>query len=207
MGVLWNTVEKNVFWRQCDMASERRESYRKYWKTRKNLLIACGILSMVLLVLICVVAAMIRLPKGPNGVKPTQMQATLATVQQLEILSTEEKDGLVKVSTSYADFSYPAEFAELIHIEIENHGKYATIHFTTTIGGEEKDIYTFYFNREAEFKVGVLQMAGESCVVNAVVYEPDGIAEEDLLSYYAAQETFNDVMMSLSENKGFVPEQ
>ena len=58
-------------------------------------------------------------------------------------------------------------------------------------------------NVKDELLVGHWTIGDTVYPVSAILYAPEGIRDDELLTFYAAQETFNDIMFSLEENKGF----
>ena len=173
-------------------------------KTQKKLIVTCGVLSAVLLMLIIVVACVWKGYMTPQTTTAADGGNTVE-IQKLEITSSVQDGDRMLVSTTYGTVYYSAAFSDMIYVEAGNHGNYTQLDFKVVINGETKPIYSLLFERNSGIPVGTLTVNGNRYMVTAVIHSPEGVGEADRLSFYAAQETFNDVMNSLAENSGFVP--
>lgn len=168
------------------------------------------VLGLILAVLMIVV---VLLPKkaGENEstTQTTTMSQTTTSAQALPDLmihSVEEQGESVLVSTSYFDFTYPLAYADLIQMETKMQDDQARMEFTTRIDGETYPLYTLIFNGDEGISLGTLRIGSSRYHVSAVIYEIDeAIAKGWMNTFYAAQETFNDVVVSMEKNDGFIP--
>ena len=179
-------------------------------KSQPNLIKIIMILASILVVLIVVVAVLTI--KAGNDNDTTQTTGTTQTTTSAEsfpeliVLSVEEQGEWVQVSTSYCVFSYPVAYADLIHFEARMLDNQAVIEFTTEIDGERYPLYTLIFNGNEGHYLGMLQIESSSYRVSYLSYEIDeAITERWEDTFYAAQETFNDVDASLKQNDGYTP--
>ena len=78
--------------------------------------------------------------------------------------------------------------------------------FTAYLNGTKMKLYELSFGDQSGMKVGTLTFGQNSVDVCATIYEPiPGQDEGSRIAFIAAQETFNDVALSLLENANFVP--
>ena len=110
---------------------------------------------------------------------------------------------MMVVKTTYGTIQYPFAFSDLIRIETDTFEKDAQMVFSAFVGEEEVKLYTLYFNRAAGIPLGTLTVDGAKYTVTAEIHDLVYANEENRLTYQAAQETFNDVAMSLEENEHF----
>lgn len=127
-------------------------------------------------------------------------------IPELKIESVEEQEEIVLITTSYGTMSYSSAFSELIGTDVYFGDGTGCIMFSARVGGGNQTVYSLLFNNESGIDVGMLKLDGvESPIrVSVVFYEaPAALAGDDLISYLAAQETFNDIVVSLNKNEGF----
>lgn len=124
-------------------------------------------------------------------------------VKELLVQNVTKQDNMVLVETTYGTVRYPFAFSDIMSVEAENHGNYAALEFSAMIDGETYKLYTLYFNSEDGVPVGTLRYDSETYVVTAEFHDASGISDLNMVTFYAAQETFNDVINSLSENENF----
>ena len=190
------------------MENKERRHHRSQRKKQKKLIITCWVLATVLLVLVSVVVGnyvwkSYMVPEASTSTNGGNQ--SVAEIQKLEITSSVQDGDRMLVSTTYGTVYYSAAFSDMIYVEAGNHGNYTQLDFKVVINGETKPIYSLLFERNSGIPVGTLTVNGNRYMVTAVIHSPEGVGEADRLSFYAAQETFNDVMNSLAENSGFVP--
>jgi hypothetical protein len=176
--------------------------------TRNGLIITCIVLLVVLLGLVCV---MLGLEAGEGLRKPNSSSSSAAgvtvPVKKLQILSVEEQTDYMIVTTTYCAVKFPYAFSDIIGVKAETCGNYAKMDFTATVGENEVMLYTLFFNKATGIPVGTLMVDGTTYTVTAEIYDMDQINDEYRLTFQAAQETINDVIVSLGENSGFVAAQ
>lgn len=157
----------------------------------------------LLLTLLAVAVVMERENKNktPGTSKPSATNSGAA--KELLVQSVEEQGDWMVVNTTYGVIKYPFAFSDLIRIETENGSNDAKMDFSAFVGEEEVMLYTLYFNKNAGITLGSLTVDGEEYTVTAVIHDLVYANEDNRLTYQAAQETFNDVAMSLEENDHF----
>lgn len=142
-------------------------------------------------------------------VKPPETDAPeVPPIKELTVLSVEEQGDAVLVNTSYCTLRYPYAFSDLIGVEAVTEKDRAALKFTANISGAIVELYTLRFDHADGIPVGTLTVDGEdsSFTVTVVFAEAaQSLSQESLTTFYAVQETFNDVVVSLAENAGFTP--
>ncbi len=127
-------------------------------------------------------------------------------IPELKIESLEEQEQIVLITTSYGTMSFSSAFSELIGTDVYFGDGTGCIIFSARVGGENQTVFSLLFNNESGIDVGTLKLDGvETPIrVSVVFYDPPAsIAGDDLISFLAAQETFNDIVVSLEKNEGF----
>lgn len=158
---------------------------------------------------------------GNNGEEDTQpsmpvwqenpditIATELAYMKTLELVSTEEQGNIIAVTTSYCSFSYPFAMSDLIWINPVTFRDHAALEFYVLIGDGQYNLFTIWFDGAGDIPLGSMVIPGEDVVVavSAEVYQaPDTLDSWAMNTYNAAQEIFNDVAVSLTENEGFSP--
>lgn len=170
---------------------------------RNKLMIICIALGVVLALLIVMVVCL-HLNQTPENDKTDGTTAgETSGIQELLLESVTEQGDAVLVVTTYGTVKYPYAFSDLLSVEAETFEKYAVLDFGATIDGTMHKLYKLMFNSEEGMLIGTLQKDGETYVVTAQFYEMSGVSGDSVITFNAAQETFNDVVNSLSENEGF----
>ena len=124
-------------------------------------------------------------------------------VRELVVESVTEQEDAMLVTTTYGTVKYPFAFSDIISVEAETFEDYAVLSFSTMIDGAEVKLYALQFNGTEGTPVGTLKVDGEKYVVTSQFYEANNISDNSMATFYATQETINDVLRSLSENEGF----
>ena len=184
----------------------------------KGLTTVCIVLGVVLALLIVLLVCLDH-DKAPEMSMPenTEAAATTPTEEATEeiteavpegkallVESVEEEEDTVIVVTTYVTVKYPYAFSDLMSVEAQTFEDHAALEFGANIGQTTYKAYTLYFNGSEEgMPVGTLQLDGETYVVTAQFHDVTGLGKDDMTTFYAAQETFNDVVNSLAENEGF----
>lgn len=152
-----------------------------------------------------IVAACIFLggDKGPAVYDPER-----GPLKELTVGSMERQGETMVVDTSYGEVKFPYAFSDLIRVEAFNQGNQTALTFTARIGGQDEKLYTIWFNSPEGTAAGSMDLKdGEDPVtVTLVFYQPDAeLSEGDRTTFYATQETVNDVLASLEEGGNFTP--
>lgn len=135
---------------------------------------------------------------APNGSEQTQPTPSGGLSPETTVGENE-----ITVQTRYATLSYPVAFEEVIQVSTTNYGQADALEFAGDVFGTVVPLYTLWFNGDAGLPVGTLiTEAGEIKITVEIHPAPDMTASE-LETFYAAQETVNQVLFSLAENEGF----
>lgn len=165
----------------------------------KQLLIAgCVVGAVALIVAACIFFF------GGNGAEPTDPERT--QIRELTVGSMERDAETMVVQTSYMPVEFPYAFSDLIQVQAVNQDKQAALEFSARIDGADRTLYTVWFNAEVGQRVGSFDLQdGEKPVqVTVVFYEPDAELQGDhRITYYATQETVNDVLTSMEKDEHF----
>lgn len=165
----------------------------------KGLKRTCVVLAIVLLLLITVLMALILVQRfGERRAAENNMP-----MKELVIQSTTEQEDTVIVSTTYGTLRYPFAFSDIMVVEAKTFEDYAMLEFRAVIDDAEFMLYALYFNGKEGIPVGTLQVDGNIYVITSQLYTEENISDDDMVTFYAAQETCNDVLSSLAENQGF----
>lgn len=174
---------------------------------RRLLLIVCGVALIAVLGVVLLIWGISGLQK-PDEQPDGQTGAPQSLPDELVIQTVEEQGDVVVVSTSYCTLKYPFAFSDLIHVDAVTGESGAALEFTTVLEGVEADLFTLHFGGEGNHLLGTLTLGEEKKAVDVWVtfHEvSDALSSNYYSTFYAAQETFNDVVVSLAENENFTP--
>lgn len=167
------------------------------------------LLCILILAVFAIAAAVYFIAGGKMGVpgagKTPESQIQETETDKLIVMSIEEDAESVIVETSYGQMRYPYSFSDIIKIEPINYGQYSELKFNADISGKTIPLYSLRFNHDSGIPAAemVLPISKEKIGVSVEFYEPDGLSEEETTVFYAALETFNDVLDSFAENENF----
>lgn len=149
-----------------------------------------------------------------EATEAVQSQTTVATEAparwELVVESVEDQENVVVVTTSVGQIKYPFAFADLIQVKAMNEETVASLEFAALISGSEYPLYALHFGGSEGIALGTMEIAGEEepRTVYAEFYSAEEAAlGEHIGTFRAVQETFNDVVASLSDIPGFVSAQ
>ena len=175
-----------------------------YGKLNWALIVA--LLAVVLVLLIVLVAG---LDNGKLSAETEREpgQATSEPVSGgLEVLSIQEQDAQVIVTTSYCVVKYPYAFSDLVQVETINQDEKASLRFYTVLDETKLYLYELVFDGTGSIPLGTITVGQKVMGVSAVIHQPGATLEGDVrVAFVAAQETFNDVVLSLKDNSNYVP--
>lgn len=105
------------------------------------------------------------------------------------------------ISSKYFDFSIPNTFAEVLSIEPVDYGEEYALEFYTQIWSQNIPLYTLWVGRNAGVVLGTLPINNDvSKIVSIEFYDsPAELSDSGQNTFFAAQETSNDVVQSLSD--------
>lgn len=127
---------------------------------------------------------------------------------QLAVDSIEEQGDMMIVNTPFCVLKYPFAFADLIQVEAMNSADTAELVFSAKLDLSSYRLFSIVFGGSGDILLGSMMLPdGEAPVeVYATLYQIDETLSADFVNTFnAAQECFNDVMVSLMENEGFTP--
>lgn len=171
-----------------------KQSKKSNLKSR-GLKVACIVLAVVLVLMIVVLAVLLK-NQGPGLNTDSQMK-------ELNIQSITEQEDTMVVLTTYGTVKYPFAFSDILSVEAKNFDSYASLEFSVLIDEKSVLLYALLFNGTEGMPVGTLQVDGETYEVTSQLYDAEDVSDDDMVTIYAVQETFNDVLSSLSENSGY----
>lgn len=141
----------------------------------------------------------------PEKETPVELPEPEEEALVLTVLSVENEGDFMVVDTTFGQVKYPFAFSDLIEIEAVNEENLAALVFLARIGDHTYPLFTVSFGDCEGIPLGTLMLPDEEIrnvsVQFATVEETE--LGDNLNSYYAAQEVFNDVIVSLEENAHF----
>lgn len=165
---------------------------------KNKFIVICCALALVLVLLI--VAALLITHKDPED-DSTQSTEPL---EKMVLHSVQEQGDVVYVTTSYGDFSYPFAFSDLIAMEPVNQGNCVGINFSAYIEGNSELAYTLWINGDRGMTAGSLRVGDQAYGVTLEIVDPrEDLNEKYLSTFYAVQETLNDVLLSMEAGGNF----
>lgn len=177
----------------------------KYTKQRKiglkNLLVL--ILASVFVILV-VVAFLLpgSSPENPAGSDGSPTSPNHA--EDMVIHSIQEQGQTILVTTSYGTVRYPFAFSDIISVEAVTEEDRAALVFTANINDNFEPIFTLWFNGDTGIICGFMEMKEGTCPVRVEFMPvPEDLHADYLLTFYAAQESVNEVLSSLNENANY----
>lgn len=127
-------------------------------------------------------------------------------VPELQIETTDEDNKWVTVKTTYGVVRYSSAFSDIVAVTAVQHEAASQLLFTANIGESEIPLYTIRYDEEGEgIVLGTLKLTSNVTVPVSVTLSdaPAELAGNDLATFIAAQETFNDVLTSMMEDSRF----
>lgn len=147
----------------------------------------------------------VEMPEAQTG-QTVAVTETQSAAVQLSVEAVEEQGDMVTVKTTFCQIKYPLAFADLVQVNAVDHGEMATLDFYAMIAGQEHPLFTLYFGGSEGILLGELEVSdeAEARMVYAELFQADTSAlDNNVSTFYAAQECFNDVVSSLAENPLF----
>lgn len=123
-----------------------------------------------------------------------------------DIVSKNENGQKVEVETSVVKFSYPSAFVDAISVKSIIETNCAKIQFLANLGFGETPVYYIVFGGDKYTPVGTLEVLDGESTINVQVEfceAPKHLNKDDMATFNATQETFNDVLLSLKEDDRF----
>lgn len=168
--------------------------------SRNRFIVICCALALVLVVLI--VAAWLITRETPTGSTPGDQLS--GPMEKMVMHSVEEQGDLVYVKTTYGDFSYPYAFSDLVAMEPVNEENCVGLAFSAYIEEKSEPVYTLWINSDRGMTAGTLRVEDKTYGVTIEIMDARTDLNEDYLStFYAVQETLNDVLLSMEAGGNF----
>ncbi len=121
----------------------------------------------------------------------------------LSVMSVTESGEWMIVKTSYITLRYPFAFSDIIDVEAYNDESVSQLRFYSNLDGKKILNYVIYFNSDEGIPCGTIKLNGEIPVSVELKDVPRKLSKDWASTYYAVQETFNDVLKSMKENSNF----
>lgn len=143
-----------------------------------------------------------------TGEQESNTEAETGILPELKITSTDIQEELVVLETTYGVIKYSSAFKDIVIIETFNGGKSAQLDVTADIDGQNTLVYTIYYNSNNGTPFGKIFVPkmNERIILSVVFEEIDNEWSLDWqTTFYAVQETFNDIVESMKENDNYFP--
>lgn len=183
-------------------------AYRRGRATRQDskLVMLVGICAAILLVLLCVAADLaVKSSEVSGGGSPSGGTGPLPA---LSIDSVVESGEMVDIHTSYCDLQIPYAFSDLVKVRAVNDGEVKTLQFYMQLNEQEYSLFDLIFNGTGGIRLGDIKAPDRDSTIPvfAKIGEDENLVEgENRTTYLAARDCFNDVVVSLNNNKEFTP--
>lgn len=178
---------------------QRRPVRRRKKKQDKKIFWIIGAAAVVLI-------AVIWLLIGTGDKMPQAHDPERGPLRELSVNAMTRQGETMVVDTSYMKLEFPYAFSDLIKVEAINQGNQTGLAFTAPIAGEDRKLYTIWFNGRDGEKVGAYDLGdGEKpVVVTLAFYSPAAKLEgDDRITFFATQETVNDIVSSMRKDAHF----
>lgn len=177
---------------------------------RNKRLLKALVLAVVLAVLGVAVTLCVIYRNGNDSAPPAEQSEVHTKPPSLKLLSIAERGEWMVVETSYGFFRYPTAFADILAPEVIDQGTSSQLQFIAQIADRSLVLYSMHYNEERGARCGTLRLS--DTVADMPVYvefaePPQGVSDDWLNTFYAVQETFNDVLDSMAEDSRFTREE
>lgn len=145
---------------------------------------------------------------GTAAAPETTVATEAPAVPSLAVDSVQEDGDMMVVNTPYFQLRYPFAFADLIQVEAVINGDAEELVFSAKLDLSEYRLFSLSFGGTGDILLGTMELPErqEPVQVYATLYRIDETLSSDFVNTFnAAQECFNDVMVSLVECEGFTP--
>jgi hypothetical protein len=139
--------------------------------------------------------------QGEKGDTPINV-----SFSDFQILSTTETDGSVVIKTTFGNSRYPAAFSDLITVKAQSGEASASLQFFAQIDSKEIPVFTVHYGGSEGRPFGILSLSGDTDEITVAVAfadPPAGLSADDLTTFQAAQEVFNEILASMNEDARF----
>lgn len=128
--------------------------------------------------------------------EPTEPEVRTFSVEWME------EDDRIYVTSQYGTLAYSAAFSDVVQVRGVYDEDVAVLKFEGLIGDAAVELFDIrYGETEGELLRQVQTESGETVDAYLTIHDqPQGLSEDDLNTFYAAQEILNEVMASLMES-------
>ena len=147
---------------------------------------------------------------SPDQTQPSKEASTPAARPVLTVDSVAEQGDQMVVSSSYVTVQYPFAFSDLIKVTAVDTDERVQLEFKAVLEGKEYPMFALGFGGSEGTLLGTVDVdkTAMDVPVCLIFYSEDPDMDPgSRSSFYAAQESVNDVVASLTENEGFTPAQ
>lgn len=185
------------------MGKYEKKTPRSDSKQKKTVLIVVLIFAAVLTVAVVgVFLGMTDFWKEPETNGETANPVFNNTDEQFE---THVADNTIVVQAQYVTVAYPKAFEEVVLVDTTVYDAYWALEFSADINGACLPMYYLWFNGDIGLPAGTLtDPDGNPVTVTVEFFDaPDDLTDAERETFLAAQETANDVLLSLEDNDGY----
>ncbi len=128
----------------------------------------------------------------------------------LEILNEDVQGEIVCISLAEFSVEYSYAFYDLIEVRANNGENCSSLEFYLSVSGALYLMYRLNFGAGVGIPLGNMRFAGDdrpAPVWAEVAQLPADLPQNYEITFYAAQETFNDAVTSLAKSQSFTPAQ
>lgn len=143
---------------------------------------------------------------GSGKGKDQESPAGRTAMPELTVGESSRKEQSWVVETSYLDVAYAYAFSDLIYVTAVNEETVTALDFCVKTSTMDEKLYTITFNASAGEIIGSFDPKdGQGAVPVSVTFYalPTGLSQDDVGTFKATQETFNDVLASMKEDPAF----
>jgi len=147
------------------------------------------------------------IPQDEDDYNAAEGNADTSDEKTLIIESIVEEADWIVVTTSHGKFKYPFAFSDLINVEeIKSSNGDVGVVFSMLMEEEKIPVYTILYGSNKGSVCGSLSLLNDKEPISvSVVFNdvPDGFSDDWKKTFYAVQETFNEVLFSMEEGGNF----
>lgn len=173
-------------------------------KKTNALVILCVTIVLIIMIIIGSVLDKKNSKADETGDVPPSV---LTNVPEFTINSSFEDNDCIVLETTYGDFRYSKSLTDIICFETSNTGNFSQLDAFVVINEKKVLAYTIYFNKNKGTYCGIFNLnENYKSIAVYITFEQlsSSIPAESENSFYAVQDTVNDVISSMRENGTFV---
>lgn len=181
----------------------RRSSRKKVNKIDRKVIWIAAAAAVVVIAAICLIVGLSG--KGDDG--PVAYDPDRGPLKELTVGELTRQGETMVGKTSYLAFEYPYAFSDLIGVTAINDDHQTALAFYAKIDGLDRPLYTIWFNGSEGQTAGTLDLQdGQKPVLVTVVFHKPAqeLSQDGRTTFFATQETVNDVLVSIQKDQHFV---